>query len=85
MEKIFDPISVKIAGIGATFISSKKHFEWVFSVDGEKHTVELECSFLTNKRRVLVDNQLKYNGIKVIGMTFSKDFIVGNRKVCVKN
>lgn len=67
----FNPISAVIEGTGALFNSSKKRFVWRFELDLEEHSVELECSFLTNKRRVTYDGNLIFKGIKPL---WSNDF-----------
>ena len=67
----FNPISAVIEGTGALFNSSKKRFVWRFELDLEEHSVELECSFLTNKRRVTYDGNLIFRGLKQL---WSNDF-----------
>lgn len=67
----FNPINAVIEGTGALFNSSKKRFVWRFELDSEEHSVELECSFLTNKRRVTFDGSLIFKGMKPL---LSSDF-----------
>jgi len=41
-------------------LSSKVKYLWDFAVNGNRHTIILEHSMLTTKRRVIVDGYLKY-------------------------
>ena len=70
----FNPIQALIEGTGAIINSSKKHFTWRFELDAEEHSVELECSFLTNKRRVTFDGHLIHKGSKPLGRDFQYRF-----------
>ena len=82
----FNPISVVIQGTGAVFNSSKKHFIWRFELDQEEHSAELECSFLTNKRRVTFDGNLIYKGFKsLLTSDFSYQFKHKNHILTVFN
>jgi len=83
--EFFKPLNVFIDGIGATFKSSKKQFVWKFELDEENHQVELECSFLTNKRRVFFDKELKFKGYKPFGEAFSHRFFYNKHIITVEN
>ena len=70
----FNPINALIESTGAMINSSKKRFSWRFELDSSEHSVELECSFITNKRRVTFDGVLIYKGTKSIGKDFQYRF-----------
>ena len=60
----FKPLKSHQELIGPRIRGSKKRFEWEFELEGRKYLITLECSFLTNKRRVYVDKVKHYEGYK---------------------
>lgn len=60
----FKPLKSHQELIGPRIRGSKKRFDWEFDLEGRRYVVSLECSFLTNKRRVYVDNAKQYEGYK---------------------
>ncbi|CAG9312500.1 unnamed protein product [Blepharisma stoltei] len=85
MDQSFKPLHVSSEGVGLKFRSSKKHFIWKFELDLEEHTVELECSFLTNKRRVTFDRTLLFTGMKPIGGVFQYRFFHNKHVITIDN
>lgn len=70
----FNPVSALIEGTGALFNSSKRRYTWRFVLDSQEHSVELECSYITNKRRVTFDGSLIFKGTKPLGRDFQYRF-----------
>jgi len=61
---LFIPIDLREDFIGGLLRISKKHFEWKLELDKTVYSIELECSYLTNKRRVYLQKQLVSKGVK---------------------
>ncbi|CAG9328464.1 unnamed protein product [Blepharisma stoltei] len=85
MESTFKPTQVTMEDVDERFKSSKKHIIWHFKLDNEKHTAELECSYLTNKRRVTFDGTLMFTGYKPIGGVFQYRFFHMKHVVTIDN
>jgi hypothetical protein len=81
----FNPIHALIEGTGALINSSKKRFSWRFELESEEHSVEFECSFLTNTRRVTFDGRLIYKGKKALGRDFDYKFQHKNHIITIIN
>jgi hypothetical protein len=77
----FDPLRFAQADIGAMVASSKRRFFWEFELEGQTHNVLLEASMLTNKRKVVVDGEQRYNGFKALGGAFQYSFYVDGHTV----
>jgi len=48
--------------LGKIVKASKKKFKWVFSLDGKTHTVELEFSFYSGKRKLFLNQRKMHEG-----------------------
>ena len=81
----FNPIQALIEGTGALINSSKKRFTWRFELDSEEHSIELECSFITNKRRVSFDGSPVFKGSKPIGRDFQYRFQHNKHIITIEN
>lgn len=44
---------------GKRLVDSKKKYFWEFQIDGEEYRIELLCSFLSGKKKVLL------NGVEI--------------------
>ncbi|OMJ81960.1 hypothetical protein SteCoe_17443 [Stentor coeruleus] len=81
----FNPVSALIEGTGALFNSSKRRYTWRFVLDSQEHSVELECSYITNKRRVTFDGSLIFKGTKPLGKDFQYRFQHEKHIITVEN
>lgn len=81
----FNPIRMHEEDIGAAVKGSKRKFQWHFELDGNSHHLVLECSLLTNKRRLSLNGESKYNGYKSLGRGFRYSFYMGKHIVAIEN
>ena len=81
----FNPIQALIEGTGAVINSSKKRFTWRFELDSQEHSVELECSFITNKRRISFDGSPVFKGSKPMGRDFQHRFQHNKHIITIEN
>lgn len=44
-----------------SLLSSKKKYYWVFRIDGDEYRMELVCSFLSGKKKVVLNGEEIYN------------------------
>lgn len=63
-EKYFEPLGFEVYNIGKHIKPSKKRFQWKFHLDGKEHIVELISSFLSCKRKALVDGNIVFEAKK---------------------
>lgn len=58
---------------------------WTFELDNVFHEIMLECSFLTNKRRIYLDKNLIYSGSKPLGKKFFYSFNLRSHVLSVES
>mmetsp|Transcript_4922 Transcript_4922/g.9217 ORF Transcript_4922/g.9217 Transcript_4922/m.9217 type:complete len:184 (+) Transcript_4922:951-1502(+) len=70
----FRPIKYSEAYVGAAIKKSKKRVIWEFGLDDLVHSLLLDCSYVTSKRKVAFDGSLLYKGTKGLRKEFSYSF-----------
>jgi hypothetical protein len=81
----FNPIRMQENDIGATIKGSKRRFAWNFELDGVSNNIVMEASLLTNKRKVTLNGESKFQGFKSLGGSFRYSFYMGQHIVTLEN
>ena len=83
MSASFKPIYHECNNVGKRVKSSKKRYQWKFSLENREHTLDLYVSKLSGKRKVMLNGEIKFNGKKQGGILFSYAFKIGRTTVMV--
>lgn len=62
-----------------------KNFSWVFKLDDQQMTVQLECLKLTNKRLITLNKNLVFEGFKKYFKDFDWTFNLQNHVLVIQN
>lgn len=71
-----------VEAVGKRYKNSKLHYTWTFEIENEKHTVQLYTSKLSNKKKVVVDDQVVFMGSGK-SAAFRYVFMLKNRNMAV--
>lgn len=82
MSKAIKTIIFDEQNIGRTIKSTKKHFSWVFELDGSTYTVDLFASKISGKKTIRINGNFIFEGKKQ-GKVFHKSIDIGAHNIII--
>jgi len=75
-------LGYEVRDLGKTIKKSKRHFIWKFEIEGKPHRAEIVVSYMSGKKKVVVDGSTLYEGQKVLTTAFQFPFNVDSGNMC---